>query len=292
MRTLPTASQTVNRKRRTKAQIAELDNRIVAILRDDHPQSVRHVFYRLVDDRTVEVPKTDAGYKQVGYRLHKLRWSRRVAWNWISDSTRRGHFVTTYHSPRDFMDRTLGMYRLNEWAAAEYRVEVWCESRSLAGTLYGTCQALGVDLYPAGGFCSDTFVWEAAEEIRHIGKQTVLLYAGDYDPAGVMIDQDILRKLHAHLPDHPIELRRLAVTEDQIRRWRLPTRPRKAGDRRRLDIRETVEAEAIPASRLRQLLRDAVDEYLPAGVRERTRLAEEAQRETLRCLSAQVDKLA
>ena len=280
------------RTRRTKAQIAQLENRIVEILRDDNPQSVRHVFYRLVDDRTLDVPvpKTEAGYNQVGDRLRKLRWRGRVDWPWISDATRTRYHVTTYHNQADFLARTLGMYRLNEWAYSDWRVEVWCESRSLAGTVHRTCRELGVDLYPSGGFSSDTFIYEAANEIRHIGKPAVLLYLGDYDPAGMLIDQDIIGKLKQHLPGHEIKLRRLAITGEQIEQYNLPTKPRKSRDRRRLDIQDTVEAEALPAATLRALLRDAVDEYLPEGVRERTKRAESAQRETLRRLSSGLDK--
>ena len=280
------------RSRRTRAQIAQLENRIVEILRADNPQSLRHVFYRLVDDQTLDVPvaKTEHGYKQVADRLRKLRWSGRVEWRWVSDAPRRGHFITTFSSPADFMARTLGTYRLDEWVNAACRVEVWCESRSLAGTVQRTCAELGVDLYPAGGFASDTFVYEAAQEIKYIGKPTVLIYLGDFDPAGLLIDQDIIRKLREHLPDQEVELRRLAITAEQIEQYSLPTKPRKPGDRRRLDIEQTVEAEALPAGTLRAMLRDAVDAYLPDGVRERTRQAEAAQRETLRILSTQVDK--
>ena len=46
----------MSRRRRTKVQIAQLENRIVEILRADNPQSVRHVFYRLVDDKSLDVP--------------------------------------------------------------------------------------------------------------------------------------------------------------------------------------------------------------------------------------------
>ena len=128
------------------------------------------------------VPKTENGYAQAGERIRKLRWGGKIEWPWISDATRRGHFVTTFEGPADFMAKQLGLYRLNEWAEAAHRVEVWCESRSIAGTVLRTCETAGVDLYPAGGFSSDTFLYEAAQEIKYIGKPTVLLYLGDYDP--------------------------------------------------------------------------------------------------------------
>ena len=40
--------------RRTKARTQLLDEQIIAVLREDHPQSVRHVFYRMTDPRLGE----------------------------------------------------------------------------------------------------------------------------------------------------------------------------------------------------------------------------------------------
>ena len=78
------------RYRRTAAQIEALEARIYAILEADYPQSVRHVFYRLVDDPELDppVPKTEQGYKQVGHRLVVMRRTRKLSYGWISDSTR------------------------------------------------------------------------------------------------------------------------------------------------------------------------------------------------------------
>ena len=67
-------------------------------------------------------------------------------------------------------------------------------------------------------------------EIRDIGKAAVLLYVGDLDPAGVLIDVDILRKMRLHLPGHDVRLRRLAITETQVLGVR-PTHEATQGDR-------------------------------------------------------------
>ena len=273
--------------RRTRAQIAQLESRIAAILEADHPQSVRHVFYRLVDDRTLDVPvpKTDQGYKQVCKRLVAMRAAGTVPYGWVSDSTRMGYHVTTFNDPGELLSYAAGLYRVNEWSNAPRHIEVWTESRSIAGVVQGTCRQLGVSLYPAAGFSSDTFIWEAAQYVRRIGKPATLLYVGDSDPAGYLIDQDILDKMRRHLDGIEVELRRIAVTEAQIAEYQLPTKPRKAGERRRPDIQETVEAEALPARILRRLVTDAVDEYLDPEVRRRTRLSEQAQRDTLHHLA-------
>jgi hypothetical protein len=51
-------ASTIKRIRRSGAQVAQLDAQIVDVLSGDHPQSVRHVYYRMTDPRLPEpVPK-------------------------------------------------------------------------------------------------------------------------------------------------------------------------------------------------------------------------------------------
>ena len=64
---------------------------------------------------------------------------------------------------------------------------------------------------------------------------------------------------------------------------------RKAGERRRLDIRETVEAEAMPAADLRELLRETVEAFMPAGALAAAKVAEESEREGLSRLAGLVN---
>ena len=237
----------------------------------------------MTDPRLPEpVAKTEQGYKQVVNRLVLMRRNGRIPYGWISDSTRLGYYVTTYADPAEYLDEVIGRYRCDEWEHADSHVEVWCESRSLAGVVRRVCASKGVSLFPAGGFSSETFIYEAAQHIRQIGKPSVLLYLGDHDPAGVLIDEDIITKMRGHLGGVPVELRRLAITAAQIQQYSLPTKPRKAKDRRRLDITETVEAEAMPAGIIRELLAIAIDDYLEPDVRARVRASEAAQQQTMR----------
>lgn len=278
------------RRRRTRAELETLDSQIVEVLRDDHPQSVRHVFYRMTDPRlAAPVPKSEHGYKLVQRQCLKLRRAGRVPYGWISDTTRRGYHVNTFDGPGDFIGRFAGLYRARLWDADTPHVEVWCESRSLAGVLQSTCEALAVSLYPAGGFSSATLAYEAAREIDAEERdEAVVLYVGDYDPAGVLIDQAIERELRSHLAT-PLTVRRLGINPEQIEAFDLPTKPRKEGERRRLDIQATVEAEAMPANTMRRLVREAVEAYLPRGALEATRAAEESERFGLRRLGRHIE---
>ena len=88
----------IKRKRRSKAQIEQLRQQILDELEDDHPQSVRHVFYRMVDPSLpAPVPKSQKhGYGPVQRQLAKLRKTGKLPYGWIVDMTRRGYFTETY----------------------------------------------------------------------------------------------------------------------------------------------------------------------------------------------------
>ena len=75
----------LKRKRRTNAQIEQLDRQIYDVLSVDHPQSVRHVFYRMTDPRLPEpVDKSDKGYELVQRRCVQMRRDGRLKYSWIA----------------------------------------------------------------------------------------------------------------------------------------------------------------------------------------------------------------
>lgn len=273
---------TIKHERRTRARMDQLDRQILDVLAQDHPQSVRHVFYRMTDPRLPEpVEKSDRGYRHVQHRCVELRRSGRLPYGWISDASRRGYFTPTYRDASDFLRSMKGFYRADLWANSPVHVEVWAESRSIAGVIQDDCEELAVSLYPCGGFSSITFAHEAATMLNQTdGKRVVIFYIGDYDPAGVLIDEALERELRAHLADHvEMTFTRLGITEKQIAEYDLPTKPRKLTDRRSLHVKETVEAEAMPAADLRALLRASIEKWLSPDALRVAKVAEDSERE-------------
>ncbi|MBE2260574.1 MAG: hypothetical protein IAE88_17075 [Rhodobacteraceae bacterium] len=278
-------ASTLKRERRTKEQLAQLDAQIAAVLRADHPQSVRHVFYRMTDPRLPEpVEKSDRGYRHVQDRCVKLRRSGTIPYSWFADLSRRGYFVSVFDDAGDFLRRMNHLYRADLWRDADVRCEVWTESRSIASVLLADCRELAVDLYPCGGFSSLSFVHEAAEQHNQSEDQRplVILYVGDYDPAGVMIDKALENELRLHLRDDiELDFRRIAINESQIEVYDLPTKPRKEGDKRSQQVAHTVEAEAMPAATLRHLVNFEIEYLLPDRALEVAKVAEASEKEQL-----------
>ena len=281
----------MSRRRRTKAQVATLERQLFEVCEADHPVSVRHCFYRVTNPRLAEpVEKTDQGYCQVQDRLVKMREAGRLPYGWISDSTRTCWSVPTFEDPKEFVRHYANSYRFDLWRDGDVKVEVWCESRSIAGMIREECTRLAVGLFPCGGFSSKTFAWEAAQS--YDGPVSIV-YAGDYDPAGVQIAESLRTELHKHT-DVDIQFDRVAVNPEQIALYDLPAKPRKATDKRRPDVEVAVEAEAMPAPVLRSLVREAIELHLPSNALHYARLMDAEGQKYLRTfgLSGPPDKPA
>ncbi|MBK9440879.1 MAG: hypothetical protein IPN53_05990 [Comamonadaceae bacterium] len=285
---------TIKRDRRTKTRMDTLDEQIMTVLKEDHPQSVRHVFYRMTDPRLAEpVEKSDRGYRHVQSRCVKLRRAGLIPYNWIADLSRQGYFVNTFDDAGDFIRQMGGLYRADLWRDADTTCEVWAESRSIASVMLADCKELAVDLYPCGGFSSLSFVHAAAQShnARQDGKPLTVIYVGDFDPAGVLIDVALERELREHLRSGiDLDFKRIAINEWQVEAYELPTKPRKEGDKRSQQVTYSVEAEAMPARDLRALLRDNVEVLLPVGALQTAKVAEQSERQHLRNMAAMFEQ--
>jgi hypothetical protein len=164
------ASPIKQRRRRTRLEVEQLDQQILDVLQHDHPQSIRHIFYRMTDPRLPQpVEKSDRGYRCVQERCVRMRRTGELPYDWIADMSRRGYFVRTFDDASDFLRRMNGLYRADLWRDADVRCEVWCESRSIASVILADCNELAVDLYPCGGFSSISFAHEAAMQQNQSG---------------------------------------------------------------------------------------------------------------------------
>jgi hypothetical protein len=152
------------------------------------------------------------------------------------------------------------------------------------------------------GFGSESFLYTAAEQIarcREEHRDVHIYYFGDYDPSGRHIAEDLKLRLtrlagaslgvdyfiDRLFADKPLfSFERIAVNEDQIARWNLPTRPTKTGKNthaKRFSDRRSVELDAVHPDRLRELVQDCIVRHIDPERLARTELVEAAERESL-----------
>lgn len=245
------------------------------------PQTVRQVFYKLTTLGAVE--KTEQGYKQVAYHLLKMRRAGVLPYYWIADNTRWVRKPDTYDDISQFLTISRDAYRRALWAGQSIYLEVWCEKDALAGILSDVTNEYDVPLYVSRGFASETYVYEAAQAIRRQGKPAYIYYFGDYDPSGVAARDDVRRKLAGM--GARVNFEAAAVTPDQVTRWNLPTRPTKKTDSRAKDWRgDSVELDAIPADRLRWLVRQVITQHIDYRELEAARRAESLEKQSLQAV--------
>jgi len=253
------------------------------------PQTVRQLFYKLTAYRVI--PKTENGYKQVGYHSLQMRKLGLIPYTWLTDNTRWMRKTPSYDSIDDFLRQSRDAYRRSIWRDQESYVEVWCEKDALAGVLHEITDPYDVPLMVTRGFSSATFAYEAAQtmlEWQGQGKQTFIYYFGDHDPSGKDIPRDLQKKLRSHGVNFNFEL--VAVLPEQITAWDLPTRPTKRTDSRSKNFKgESVELDAIPANMLRQLCRDVIEQHIEPYTLHYTKMIETLERETLETVLSRLE---
>ena len=277
----PYVASLVKRERATKADMEDRAEALIAIVDRSKPCTVRQVFYQATVRGIVE--KTEAGYAKVQRQLADLRRAGRIPFASIADNTRWRRKPVTFDSLTEAVEHAAQTYRRAVWSDVDVHVEVWLEKDALAGVLYPVTDLYDIPLMVSRGYASLSYLYEAASFMRELEKRVVILHFGDYDPSG----QDAAAKIEATLrefaPEIEIQFFPLAVTERQIRRWRLPSRPTKQSDTRSRTWTggDSVELDAIEANQLRALCRHWIEAIIPDGWLKTLQAAEESERELL-----------
>jgi hypothetical protein len=133
-------------------------------------------------------------YKRFGYHLSRLRQDNPLLHAKIIDHTRE--FISA--TPIDFS-----------------KVELWVEKDAIRMASEDLASKYRVSIQVLRGFPSITMLRKALARSRKRGVRKIL-YLGDYDPSGVLIEQVAGRQMAG------IEMKRIAITPEQARRFRLP----------------------------------------------------------------------
>ena len=78
---------------------------------------------------------------------------------------------------------------------------------------------------PSRGYSSYSYLQEAVNRInRHgNGKLVKILHFADHDPSGIDMSRDLQNRLVKYCGGYDVEVRRIALTFDQVRRLQLDT---------------------------------------------------------------------
>jgi hypothetical protein len=286
----------MSRTRSTSAEIAAIDDMIYSVAYREKPCTVRAIFYRVASVGLV--PKTDkaegdtqSGYGMVQRRVLKMRRSGRLPYSWITDGSRYHLKPTSYGGLDDCLRFTAEAYRRQLWANQGMHMEIWVEKDAMRGVLYPETSKFDVPLMIARGFAGESFLWQTAEAINDEGVDSVIYLFGDHDPSGVVAWDHTQRKLREFVNDDiDLTFERIAVTEEQIEEYDLPTRPTKQSTHAKRFRGESVDVDAMDTNVVRGLVRDAIESYIDPHALRMTRIAERSEREVLLEIAGIVDE--
>jgi hypothetical protein len=266
------------------AKTVAIRNALLDLTGEYDVMTVRQVFYQLVSRGVV--PKTEkGGYRPVQAQVLKMRREGLLDWGFIADGTRWMRKPSTWDSMEDVLRATQRAYRRNLWQAQRTRPEVWLEKDALAGVVSDVTGRWDVPLMVSRGTSSATFLHSAAMEagqawaVRGIVTHVFALY--DFDAAGRRAARSVEKGLR-EFTDAPIVFELLALTEEQIEAWDLPTRPAKASDPEAYKFgADAVELDAIPPGDLLDLVSGAIETLVDEEAWRQQQIVEREERETL-----------
>ena len=222
------------------------------------PVTLRQLFYRLV--ARILLPNTTNAYKSLS--RHTAAARRAGTFPALMDRTRTIHRYTSFVDPADALEWLMSIYRRDRTEGQGFSLYLCAEKAGIVEQLQEWFGDLGVPVLALGGYCSQTYVDDVVSDVEAAGRPAVLLYAGDHDPSGEDIDRDFVARTGCWA-----EVRRVALTAEQVEEYDLPPQPGKATDSRAAQFIERhgrlvqVELDALPPDVLRALFTDAISEY-------------------------------
>ena len=275
----------IKRHRATASEMEERAQFLISYAREHHPVTVRGLYYQAEVACVPGIDKTEASYAKVQHQVLELRRQGRLSYHWIADSTRQQRRPYTCLSMADALEDAVHGYRRSLWQDADADVEIWCEKDALAGVIEKVTSEYDVPLMVSRGFTSETFAFEAIEAYVETWRPLVVYALYDFDRSGADATRSLREKLTRFGDERGVDVRFniLGLTVEQVEEWNLPTRPHKRATvaDQRWPHPYACELDAIPPDGLRALVKDAIEQHLPADELARLLQIEYLERETM-----------
>lgn len=235
--------------------------------RSQLPLTNRQIFYRLVGAHGFD--KTEKAYARLCEYLNRARRAGIIPFSSIRDDGTDSMGGPGWDSPRQFwrsVRYSADSYRHDQTDGQPYHCELWVEAGGMLPQAAAVAGQYGITAYTAGGFNGLTDKYETAERIARQDKPVIIFHVGDYDPSGCAIIDSLAEDVGSFVEElnrwQEVDWRRIAVTPDQIERYRLPTAPQKRTDVRGEPMPDTVQAEALPPDVLAREIDTAISEVI------------------------------
>jgi len=291
----------------------------------DGALTLRQLYYQFVSLNLFA--NDDRNYDRLQSAIADARMAGKFDWDYIIDRTRNLVSDPTWESPATLIKAAADQFRADLWAPQKKRVEVWIEKDAAIGTVERICRLNQVPYFSCRGYTSSSEMWAAGTRIGEYlrnGEQTVILHIGDHDPSGWDMSRDIEDRLRTFIhqdwvnefgfthgnsrggirssmrevmreagseigdADLPWEVRRIALTLEQVEMYNPPPNPVKKTDDRfqryfeATGLEESWELDALRPDVVEELIQDHVDSIKDDAALAKAELKQEQDRVVLK----------
>lgn len=227
------------------------------------PITVRQLYYQLVSQGVIKNGK----YNTLDAYLTDLRKKDILDWELFEDRNRYFHKINTIKPATDMKDlvssyiTNLKLPPIDKWHGQDYYIELWYEKDALSSYFQHIADKWHILCFANRGYNSFTMNKETQNRLaENKDKNIVILYAGDYDPHGFVIYENLKKVLN-------VKIERIALTKEQIEQYNLIEMPDLKGvekiknDFTRLYGNKAYELDALPPTVLMNLLGSSISKY-------------------------------
>jgi hypothetical protein len=248
----------------------------ILLVLEDHseywPITPRQVLYRLMGRGEA----TKADDERIGERLIRGRRCGLIPWEAIGDGRTEAKVPVVCDDPEAFfaeMRQSASVYQLDRQEGQELYIEMVVEAAGAVEQVFRTTGQYGVPVYSGSGFVSITALRGMVLRAEARGIPTMVLVAGDLDPAGWDIRSRVAADIAGFAEGHDVEItvETIALTEGQVDELGLIKAPMDAKKRAKYAWWPhdwTVELEALSPDDLAAIVSSSIEDLTDPDVRQ------------------------
>lgn len=271
---------------KTLAMIDQANDILTEYEADGLTLTLRQLYYQFVSRDLLANKQSE--YKRLGSIINEARQAGLIDWSMIEDRTRNLQTHSFWNSPASIIRSAAQSYAENLWKSQDVRVEVWIEKDALVGVIERICNERRVPYFACRGNTSQSETYSAGLRYREYiadGLRPIVLHLGDHDPNGIDMTRDNRERLTMFAQDD-VEVRRLALNMDQVRRYNPPPNPVKFTDSRSGGYvkkfgKQSWELDALEPRVIEKLIADELDGLIDPDAWDEALAKEKAQKKTL-----------
>jgi len=235
----------------------------------DFALTLRQIYYQLVAKQIIS--NEQSNYRKISRLCVAGRDEGILPEEGFADRLRIIDKLSSWVDLNEFMETVKRSYHKNKWQNQPKYLEIWTEKDALRSVLSQVTYQYDVSLMVSRGQLSRTAIYEASERYKAQGdKEYYLYYCGDFDPSGLSIYNSIKERLDNF--GISIKFERIALTKEQIEKYKLPSDPAKQSDPNYNKFVSlygsdmVVELDSLPPDVLRDIIKDCITKNINNGL--------------------------